>query len=31
MLRKYDDNGKVPETKMKKIDDFRDLIISQLN
>ena len=31
MLRKYDDNGKVPETKMKKIDDFRDLIISQLS
>ena len=29
-LRKYDDEGKIPNIKMKKIDDYRDLIISQL-
>jgi len=30
ILRKYDDDGKIPNIKMKKIDDFRDLIASQL-
>ena len=30
LLRKYDDEGKIPNIKMKKIDDYRDLIISQL-
>ena len=30
ILRKYDDDGKIPNLKMKKIDDYRDLIISQL-
>ena len=30
MLRKYDDDGKVPNIKMKKIDDYRNLINSQL-
>ena len=30
ILRKYDDDGKIPNIKMKKIDDYRDLIISQL-
>jgi predicted HD phosphohydrolase len=30
MLRKYDDDGKIPNIKMKKIDDYRDLITSQL-
>ena len=30
ILRKYDDDGKVPNIKMKKIDDYRDLITSQL-
>ena len=30
ILRKYDDDGKTPNIKMKKIDDYRDLIISQL-
>ena len=30
MLRKYDDDGKIPNVKMKKIDDYRDLITSQL-
>ena len=29
-LRKYDDEGKIPYIKMKKIDDYRDLIASQL-
>ena len=29
-LRKYDDDGKIPNIKMKKIDDYRDLIVSQL-
>ena len=30
LLRKYDDEGKIPNIKMKKIDDYRDLIVSQL-
>ena len=30
MLRKYDDDGKIPNTKVKKIDDYRDLINSQM-
>ena len=30
MLRKYDDVGKVPDLKIKKIDYYRDLINSQL-
>ena len=30
LLRKYDDEGKMPNIKMKKIDDYRDLIVSQL-
>ena len=30
MLRKYDDDGKVPDLKIKKIDYYRDLINSQL-
>ena len=30
ILRKYDDDGKIPNIKMKKIDDYRDLIASQL-
>jgi len=30
MLRKYDDDAKTPSVKMKKIDDYRDLITSQL-
>jgi len=30
LLRKYDDNGKIPNIKMKKIDEYRDLITSQL-
>ena len=30
MLRKYDDDGKIPNIKMKSIDDYRDLITSQL-
>ena len=29
-LRKYDDDGKMPNIKMKKIDDYRNLIASQL-
>ena len=29
-LRKYDDEGKTPDIKMKKIEDYRDLIASQL-
>ncbi len=29
-LRKYDDDGKVPNIKIKKIDDYRNLINSQL-
>ena len=31
ILRRYDDDGKIPNIKMKKIDDYRDLIISQLS
>ena len=31
ILRQYDDDGKIPNIKMKKIDDYRDLIISQLS
>jgi len=30
LLRKYDDEGKLPNAKMKKIDEYRDLINSQL-
>ena len=30
ILRKYDDDGKIPNIKMKKIDDYRNLITSQL-
>jgi len=30
ILRKYDDDGKIPNIKIKKIDDYRNLIISQL-
>jgi len=30
ILRKYDDDGKIPNIKIKKIDDYRDLITSQL-
>ena len=30
MLRKYDDDGKVPNLKIKKIDYYRDIINSQL-
>jgi len=30
LLRKYDDDGKIPNIKMKKIDEYRDLITSQL-
>ena len=30
ILRKYDDDGKISNIKMKKIDDYRDLITSQL-
>ena len=30
LLRKYDDDGKLPNIKMKKIDEYRDLITSQL-
>ena len=30
MLRKYDDDGKIPNIKIKKIDDYKDLINSQL-
>ena len=29
-VRKYDDDGKVPNIKIKKIEDYRDLISSQL-
>jgi len=29
-LRKNDDDGKIPNIKMKKIDDYRNLITSQL-
>ena len=29
-LRRYDDDSKKPINKIKKIDDYRDLIISQL-
>ena len=31
ILRRYVDDGKIPNIKMKKIDDYRDLIISQLS
>ncbi len=30
MLRKYDDDGKMSNVKIKKIDEYRDLILSQL-
>jgi len=30
LLRKYDDEGKVPNAKMKKIEEYRNLINSQL-
>ena len=30
ILRKFDDVGKIPNIKMKKIDEYRDLITSQL-
>ena len=30
LLRKYDDEGKIPNAKMKKIEEYRDLINSQL-
>ena len=30
LLRKYDDEGKIPNAKMKKIEEYRDLISSQL-
>ena len=30
LLRKYDDEGKMPNVKMKKIEDYRNLINSQL-
>ena len=30
LLRKYDDEGKIPNAKIKKIEEYRDLINSQL-
>ena len=30
LLRKYDDEGKIPNIKVKKIEDYRNLINSQL-
>ena len=30
LLRKYDDEGKIPNTKIKKIEEYRDLINSPL-
>ncbi len=30
LLRKYDDEGKIPNAEMKKINEYRDLINSQL-
>ena len=30
LLRKYDDEGKIPNIKMNKIEDYRNLINSQL-
>ena len=30
LLRKYDDEGKIPNFKMRKIEDYRNLINSQL-
>ena len=30
LIRKYDDEGKIPNIKMKKIEDYRNLINSQL-
>ena len=30
LLRKYDDEGKIPNIKMRKIEDYRNLINSQL-
>ena len=30
LLRKYDDEGKIPNARMKKIEEYRDLINSQL-
>ena len=29
-VREYDDDGKIPDIKMKKIDDYQELISSQL-
>ena len=29
-VRKYDDEGKIPNVKIKNIEDYRDLISSQL-
>ena len=29
-VRKYDDDGKIPNVKIKNIEDYRDLIYSQL-
>jgi len=29
-VRKYDDDGKIPNIKLKKIEDYRDLMSSQL-
>ena len=31
ILRKHDDDGKIPNIKIKKIDDYRNLITSQLS
>ena len=30
MLRKFDDDGKIPNIKIKKIEDYKELILSQL-
>ena len=30
LLRKYDDEGKIPNFKMRKIENYRNLINSQL-
>ena len=29
-VRMYDDDGKIPNIKLKRIEDYRDLISSQL-
>ena len=29
-VRKYDDDGKIPDIQMKKIDDYQELISSHL-